>query len=133
MQEISLNGSWTLQIPDSEYPEVPATVPGSVYNDLLANKLMEDPYYRDNENNALALMENDFHYSRSFAVDAAMLENDAVLLYCEGLDTFATVLLNGQQVGTAGEDAELVPRGFQLPQVLRHVGLQGDVVGVFAV
>ena len=101
MQEISLNGSWTLQIPDSEYPEVPATVPGSVYNDLLANKLMEDPYYRDNENNALALMENDFHYSRSFCVDANLLESDAVLLRCDGLDTIATVFVNGQQVGYA--------------------------------
>ena len=64
MQKLNLNGSWQLEIPGSEFPLVPATVPGSVYSDLLTNKLMEDPYYRDNENKALALMENDFHYSR---------------------------------------------------------------------
>ena len=101
MQKLNLNGSWQLEIPGSEFPLVPATVPGSVYSDLLTNKLMEDPYYRDNENKALALMENEFHYSRSFTVDAALLESDAVLLHCDGLDTIATVFVNGQQVGYA--------------------------------
>ena len=101
MQKQSLNGTWKLEIPGGEFPVIPATVPGSVYHDLLTNGLMEDPFYRDNEDKALALMENDFHYCRSFTVEASLLENDAVLLCCDGLDTFATVFLNGQQVGTA--------------------------------
>ena len=99
MKTISLNGAWELRIPESEFSVIPATVPGSVYNDLLTNGLMEDPFYRDNEDKALALMEYDFYYSRSFTVDAALLENDAVLLRCEGLDTLATVYINGQQLG----------------------------------
>ena len=84
MKIISLNGAWELRIPESEFPVVPANVPGSVYNDLLKNGLMEDPYYRDNEDKALALMEHDFHYSRSFSADEAMLQSDAVVLRCEG-------------------------------------------------
>ena len=101
MKVLTLNGNWDLRIPGSEFSVVPAIVPGSVYNDLLANGLMEDPFYRDNEDRALALMEHDFHYSRSFTADASILENDAVLLRCEGLDTLATVFVNGQQAGTA--------------------------------
>ena len=30
---------------------LPATVPGCVHTDLLANKKIEDPFYRDNEKN----------------------------------------------------------------------------------
>ncbi len=101
MQKQSLNGSWELKIPGSSFPVVSATVPGSVYYDLLSNGLMEDPFYRDNEMKALALMENDFHYSRSFSVDTALLESDTVLLRCEGLDTLASVYINGELTGVA--------------------------------
>ena len=99
MQRLSLNGCWQLTIPESNFPTVDATVPGSVYNDLLTHGLMEDPFYRDNEMKALKLMDYDFHYSRIFTVGEELLQNDAVLLRCEGLDTIATIFINDTQVG----------------------------------
>ena len=101
MQKLSLCGAWVLDIPGSAFPRVPAQVPGSVYHDLLTAGEIPDPFYRDNENEALKLMENDFVYSRSFTVPASLLENDAVVLHCDGLDTLATVTVNGCLVGTA--------------------------------
>ena len=101
LRKQSLNGSWNLNIPESNFQGVSAKVPGSVYNDLLLSGLMEDPFYRDNEMKALKLMEHDFHYSRSFFVDEALLQQDTVLLRCEGLDTIATIRINGLQVGYA--------------------------------
>ena len=101
MKKLSLNGSWKLDIPGKSYGNVSATVPGSVYHDLMAAGLMEDPFYRDNEMDALALMDNEFIYSRSFEVPAALLESDAVVLRCEGLDTLATLYINETKVGTA--------------------------------
>ncbi|MBR5261360.1 MAG: glycoside hydrolase family 2 protein, partial [Oscillospiraceae bacterium] len=101
MKTLSLNGSWSLEIPGTSYGTVAATVPGSVYNDLLTAKLMPDPFYRDNEMAALKLMDNDFHYSRSFTVDDSLLKADAVCLRCEGLDTIATIYINGKKVGYA--------------------------------
>jgi len=101
MKKLLLNGTWTLEIPESAFGQVPASVPGSVYHDLLQNGLMEDPFYRDNEMKALALMDNDFVYSRSFTVSDELLNSDAVLLRCEGLDTIATVRINGEVVGLA--------------------------------
>lgn len=101
MQKISLNGAWVLDIPGSAFPRIPASVPGSVYHDLLTAGQIPDPFYRDNENEALKIMDNDFVYSRSFPVPAELLENDAVLLRCDGLDTLATVTVNGTVVGTA--------------------------------
>ena len=100
MEKLTLNGAWILDIPGSSFPQVSATVPGSVYHDLLTAGQIPDPFYRDNENEALKIMDNDFVYSRSFTVPEALLENDAVLLHCDGLDTLATVTVNDVVVGT---------------------------------
>ncbi len=101
MKTLSLNGNWTLTIPGSTYGTVPATVPGSVYHDLLTAQLIPDPFYRDNEMDALKLMDNDFHYQRTFCISGDLLEAEAVLLRCEGLDTIATIYVNNQVAGLA--------------------------------
>ena len=77
MKTLLLNGSWSLDIPAKNLCNVPAAVPGSVYNDLLTAQLMPDPFYRDNEMIALKLMDNDFYYSRCFQVDEALYGSDA--------------------------------------------------------
>ncbi|MDR1288655.1 MAG: glycoside hydrolase family 2 protein [Treponema sp.] len=95
-----LHDNWKMRkIPDREY--LPAKVPGSVYSDLLANDRMEDPYWRDNEDKAFALMENDFEYIGTFKPDPAVFAEKRVLLRCEGLDTLADVYLNGAALGSA--------------------------------
>ena len=72
MQKLNLNGSWTLDVIAGDgsavYSKVPATVPGSVYHDLLSAGQIEDPFWRDNETEALKLMEHSFRYARSFEV-----------------------------------------------------------------
>ena len=102
MKILSLNGPWTLDVSGGLFTAVPATVPGSVYHDLLTAGLIPDPFYRDNENEALKLMDHDFTYSRAFTVDGALLNCDRVYLRCEGLDTLATVTVNSQIAGHAG-------------------------------
>ena len=97
----SLNGAWRLRIPGSAFPETAARVPGSVYHDLLTAGLIPDPFWRDNENEALKIMEHDFVYSREFEVPAELLACDRVRLRCHGLDTLAAIEVNGQPAGTA--------------------------------
>ncbi len=101
MKTMSLNGAWGLTIPGTDFGLVPAQVPGSVYHDLLSAGRIPDPFFRDNENEALKLMEHDFLYARGFTADAALLACEAVLLRCEGLDTLAEISLNGAAVGRA--------------------------------
>ena len=101
MKTMSLNGAWSLTIPGTDFGLVPAQVPGSVYHDLLSAGRIPDPFFRDNENEALKLMEHDFLYARGFTADAALLACEAVLLRCEGLDTLAEISLNGAAVGRA--------------------------------
>lgn len=86
--------SWKLQV-DGVGEAIPAAVPGSVYQDMLCNGKMENPYYRDNELKALALMEHDFVYSAEFEAPENLRKQERVLLRFEGIDTAADIFLNG--------------------------------------
>ncbi|MBC8172208.1 MAG: glycoside hydrolase family 2 protein, partial [Anaerolineae bacterium] len=100
MEIFSLNGAWSL-FKGGDDTAIPATVPGCVHTDLLANGLLEDPFYRDNELKQMWVGETDWRYSRSFAVSPELLTHERVLLRCRGLDTIAILHLNGQQIGQA--------------------------------
>ena len=96
MLKMDLNGIWKLNILGADEAMIPAEgidakVPGSVYEALLEQKLIPDPYYRDNELKVLPLMENDFSFTRDFQVteemfsyDALLLRFDAALITCTG-------------------------------------------------
>ncbi len=98
MKTLTLNGAWQL-FRAGEAEGIPAVVPGCVHTDLLAAGLIEDPFYRDNELKVLWIGETDWVYRRTFSVPADLLAHQRVLLRCEGLDTLATVLLNGREIG----------------------------------
>jgi beta-mannosidase len=78
-----------------------ATVPGTVQTDLMAVKLLPDPYYRDNEARVQWVGLSDWQYQTTFNVDKATLARDHVELVFDGLDTFADVYLNGQKLASA--------------------------------
>ena len=104
MKQQLLSSGWMLTIPeDNVYhigPDpIPATIPGSVYSCLLENKLMPDPYWRDNELDALKLMENDFLFSEHFVPEKEVLSSDRVILKFDGIDTIADITLNGTFLG----------------------------------
>ena len=67
MEILNLDNHWKMQIV-GEKDWIPAKVPGSVYDDLIEGKKLEDPYWRDNELKELAVMENEFLYLCYFAV-----------------------------------------------------------------
>ncbi len=92
-----LNGAWKMKRTD-ENDWLEASVPGSVYNDLLNAGKMKDPFYRDNEYEVLALSGYDYEYKRTFPVDGDVLEHDEVLLRCEGLDTLCELFINGENI-----------------------------------
>jgi len=77
---------------------LPATVPGSVQTDLMALKLIPDPYWRDDEAKVQWVGLSNWRYRKTFEVDAATLGRAHVDLVFDGLDTFADVYLNGHKV-----------------------------------
>ncbi len=80
---------------------MPATVPGDVHLDLLANKKIPDPFYRDNESKLQWIQDESWEYRVSFDVSPAQLARSHVDLVFDGLDATANVYLNGTQVLTA--------------------------------
>lgn len=94
----SLNSNWNMR-KAGESQWTPAIVPGSVYTDLLRNGSMDDPFWKDNENTALELMDYDYEYESHFDVGKAFFKMDKVWIYFEGLDTIADIYLNGENLG----------------------------------
>jgi beta-mannosidase len=89
---------------------VPATVPGCVHTDLLAAGLIPDPYLDDNEQRLGWIGRTDWDYRTRFEWDPD-LPGGHVDLVCAGLDTVATVELNGQEVGRTAN----MHRGYRFP------------------
>ena len=79
---------------------LPATVPGDVHLDLLANKKIDDPFYRDNESKLQWIQDANWEYRASFDVTATLLAHANVDLVFDGLDGPAHVYLNDKEVLT---------------------------------
>jgi len=79
----------------------PATIPGIVHLDLLANNVIEDPYFENNEKKQAWIEEKDWTYKTTFQVTKEQLNNEFVALRFNGLDTYAKVFLNDKKIITA--------------------------------
>ena len=75
-----------------------ASVPGCIHTDLLEHGLIPDPFYGCNEHEVQWVGRQDWAYRKTFMVDEALLEARAIQLVFEGLDTYAAVRLNGQEL-----------------------------------
>jgi beta-mannosidase len=106
MNTTTLHDNWTLHVaspaedmPSSIPDSVPATVPGCVHTDLLEADLIPDPYLDQNEKEVQWIGYTDWEYRTTFDLNEKTLPHDRIDLLCEGLDTVATVTLNGTVVG----------------------------------
>ncbi len=75
-----------------------AVVPGCVHRDLRRHQLIPDPFWATNELGLQWIEERDWEYRATFSVPAALLDEDTIELVADGLDTVATLLVNGQEV-----------------------------------
>lgn len=97
---ISLNEGWKFrEAGKTEWHA--ATVPGVVHTDLLQNKLIDDPFYRDNEKDLQWIGKTDWEYQLSFRLTGKLLDREKLELLFEGLDTYADVFLNDKQILSA--------------------------------
>jgi beta-mannosidase len=85
---------------------IPAVVPGCVHTDLLAAGVIPEPYHGTNWQETAWIGESDWTYRCHFTVPPDFLAHDRLELVCEGLDTVATLTLNGTEIGRA-EDMHL--------------------------
>lgn len=127
---ISLNGAWTLRfcpedgrqpcspqmLASSTIPTIEAVVPGNVELDLMRAGLEPDPFYGDHIYRFRKYEFYTWWYEREFEVPDGFAVQNAVLRF-DGLDTYASVFLNGAQIGSA--ENGLVEHAFLCAQHLR--------------
>ena len=75
-----------------------AKVPGTVHTDLLHNNLIPDPFVGANEKQLQWIENENWEYETHFTLSESELKNQNIDLEFEGLDTYATVFLNGKVV-----------------------------------
>ena len=89
--------------------EVAATVPGTVHTDLLAAGLIPDPYLDDNEAALAWIGARTGATAPTFALPPPAAPTSGSTWSSTGLDTVATVALNGVVLGAHREHAPLLP------------------------
>jgi len=94
---VSLNDSWKFRRTGSAEWR-PATVPGCVHTDLLKNKMIADPFYRDSEKTLQWIGKTNWEYQTTFDVSDQLLKRENIELVFDGLDTYAEVFLNDTRV-----------------------------------
>lgn len=89
--------NWTFN-KQNEAKKHKATIPGTVHTDLFQNQLIPDPFFGTNEKELQWIENENWEYETHFTLSELELKNQNIDLEFEGLDTYATVLLNGKVV-----------------------------------
>lgn len=97
MIEFSLHGTWKMR-EEGKGEWMESTVPGSVMNDLLDHNKVEDPFYRDQEEEAFSVAEKDYEFMQEFRLTNEFLQQDKIVLHCDGLDTLSVVYINDIEI-----------------------------------
>ncbi len=75
-----------------------AKVPGTIHTDLFRNGVIDDPYEDLNELRQQWVGEKNWEYRNTFSLEKNILRQSHIELVFEGLDTYATVKLNGETI-----------------------------------
>jgi len=123
-----LNKNWKFSLSDSSYSTETVTnqkiksskwftakVPGTIHTDLLNNKLIDDPFYSDNELKMGWISECDWVYQTKFDFNGNTKNN--VDLVFEGLDTICEIYLNEVKLG--GTDNMFLTYTYNVKNILR--------------
>lgn len=89
--------NWTFN-KQNEAKKYKATIPGTVHTDLFQNQLISDPFFGANEKQLQWIENENWEYETHFTISKAELKNQNIDLEFDGLDTYATVYLNGKTV-----------------------------------
>jgi len=127
---LDLNGTWKLQdfdpgagvsagafAPDyDDEPWLPAEVPGDVHTSLTAAGRIEPPFYHMNVEKCQWVERREWWYRTTF-IGPDPADTDRQWLVFDGLDTYATIYLNGEEIGS--HQNMFVPAPFEVTGKIR--------------
>lgn len=117
---VLLDGAWTLEYrrerSDDGWASVRAEVPGNVEMDLVRAGLIPEPEKGTNVWALESLRLNEWRYSRRFPAPARGAD-ERVRLCFEGVDTRASVFLNGERIGDVAN--MFIPHAFDVTDRLK--------------
>ena len=119
VDKISLVENWTLLHEERDL-NLPTKVPGSVFETLIDNEVIEDPFYGLREHEVSWVYESDWIYETEFDLEPDFLEHKVILLRFNGLDTISEVILNGDNLGSTNN--MFVKYDFRVKSKLRSKG-----------
>ena len=90
---VPLEGAWEFrQVGKEEW--LPATVPGTVHTDLLANGQIPDPFAYGSESQLQWIGKSDWEYRLRFDIPRRVFRFEHIELLFDGIDTYADIYLN---------------------------------------
>ncbi|MCU0320155.1 MAG: hypothetical protein MUE88_08760 [Flavobacteriales bacterium] len=96
----TLHDDWQIHS-EADGISIPAVVPGLVHTDLLAAGIIPDPFVGNNIDSVQWVEQRTWTYRCTFSVTEQEMACKAATLGFDGLDTYATIILNGQVIGNA--------------------------------
>ncbi|MCJ8012157.1 beta galactosidase jelly roll domain-containing protein [Paenibacillus sp. KQZ6P-2] len=100
-----------------DYFWMASEVPGDVHTTLIRHGLIDDPFYGHNDQKCRWVEDRIWWYRTVFTLDEVPGPNERMELVFEGLDTFATVYLNGAELGST--DNMFISHTFEVSRELK--------------
>ncbi|MCH6257497.1 hypothetical protein MLD52_13130 [Puniceicoccaceae bacterium K14] len=96
--DLSSEANWTFREARPRKPWLPAIVPGCVHTDLLRAGQIDDPFFGTNELELGWIEDTDWDYRGELTLSKDDLSANRIELVADGLDTVATISVNGSEV-----------------------------------
>ena len=93
-----LNGEWTVRRADDD-ESFRTELPATVYGTLIKEGKIPDPYFGENQYDALKVSESDYIFEHTFNIDGHLAEYKKFYLRFNGIDTISEVFLNQNFLG----------------------------------
>lgn len=128
IKKFELNSNWKFSVAKSSWSDgaiinnkiklgdkFDATVPGTIHTDLMNNKLIDDPFFADNELKIRWVSECEWIYQTQFDINYNVSKNYDLVF--EGLDTICEIYLNDEKLG--GTDNMFITYIYNVKDILK--------------
>jgi len=103
MINLTLTENWKLIHEDysgvKKNIELEVDLPTTVFEALINNKTIEDPFYGENEHDMNWVFESEWSYETTFNVSEDILNHENILIQFQGLDCITEIYLNAKKLG----------------------------------